>query len=269
MLIQLRNLRLRSTRSATTPNLFILGAGKCGTTALYYLLKQHRDIHVSAIKEPSFFCSYFQDVKDPITYFGLFNSPARYRVDASHVYMSNPQSPPVLAALFPKAKFIVTLRDPKRRAYSLYLHMRRNFHLDGNPLEEIGDFESALRAEAERSSSEAFFADCRQYFWNFMYCGSSCYDEQLTRYLSHFGRGQFHFLTLAELANSPDRAIGGIAKFLGLDKSDFQQARIEELNSAGAYEPPSASSDAIMEARFQGMQERVDRIVGRRLDWSL
>ena len=98
------------------PNLFILGAGKCGTTSLYHILRQHKDIHVSSIKEPSFFCWYFQVVKDPITYFHLFDSNARYRLEASHVYMSNPETAPVLKALFPQAKFIVTLRNPKKRS---------------------------------------------------------------------------------------------------------------------------------------------------------
>lgn len=37
------------------PNLFVLGAGKCGTTSLYHLLQRHPDIHVCDPKEPSFF----------------------------------------------------------------------------------------------------------------------------------------------------------------------------------------------------------------------
>jgi len=160
------------------PNVFILGAGKCGTTSLYHILRQHQDIHISSIKEPSFFCSYFQMVKDPITYFRLFNSDARYRLDTSHVYMSNPETAPVLKGLFPQAKFIVILRDPKKRAYSLYLHMRRFNHHDGQPFEDLTDFVAALKAEEERYASATFFENCRQYFWNFMYCRSSLYDQQ-------------------------------------------------------------------------------------------
>jgi hypothetical protein len=37
------------------PNLFIVGAPKCGTTSLYEWLKGHPDIHMSPFKEPCYF----------------------------------------------------------------------------------------------------------------------------------------------------------------------------------------------------------------------
>ena len=39
------------------PNLFIIGAPKCGTTFLYYYLRQHPDIFFPSFKEPHFFGS--------------------------------------------------------------------------------------------------------------------------------------------------------------------------------------------------------------------
>jgi len=37
------------------PNLFIIGASKCGTTSLYNILKRQKDICMSSIKEPHYF----------------------------------------------------------------------------------------------------------------------------------------------------------------------------------------------------------------------
>jgi len=37
------------------PNFLIVGAAKCGTTSLYYSLKQHPDVFMSNPKEPDFF----------------------------------------------------------------------------------------------------------------------------------------------------------------------------------------------------------------------
>ena len=37
------------------PNLFILGAPKCGTTSIAYYLNQHPEIFVSPYKEPHYF----------------------------------------------------------------------------------------------------------------------------------------------------------------------------------------------------------------------
>ncbi len=155
------------------PNLFILGAGKCGTTSLYHLLERHPEIKASEIKEPSFFCSYFQVIQNPIVYFHLFDPPRKYRLDASHVYFSNPETPQVLFDLFPDARFILSLRHPKARAHSLYQHMRRARHADGRPLELVETFQDALALEAERFHSDSFFSTCRHYFWNFMYMRSS------------------------------------------------------------------------------------------------
>jgi hypothetical protein len=39
----------------TLPNFFVIGAGKSGTTSLYYYLEQHPEVYMSPIKEPNFF----------------------------------------------------------------------------------------------------------------------------------------------------------------------------------------------------------------------
>jgi len=38
------------------PNVFIVGAAKCGTTAPYEYLRRHPDIYMSPEKEPAYFC---------------------------------------------------------------------------------------------------------------------------------------------------------------------------------------------------------------------
>ena len=251
------------------PNLFILGAGKCGTTSLYHLLERHPEIKVSAVKEPSFFCSHFQVISNPVTYFGLFDSDRKYRVDASHVYFSNPETAPILASLFPEAKFILALRDPKARALSLYQQMRRAVHVDGQPMELAECFNSALALEAERFASPAFRQNCRHYFWNFMYMRSSIYDEQLARYLRFYPRERFLVTSLAELQTNPAGVVQSIAEFLELDSAGFGDG-IPYANVAPAYDVDFApESLALMDAQFGDLTERVDRLVGRALDWSL
>ena len=39
------------------PNLFIVGAGKAGTFAMYHYLNQHPQIFMSPVKEPNYFGS--------------------------------------------------------------------------------------------------------------------------------------------------------------------------------------------------------------------
>ncbi len=204
------------------PNLFILGAGKSGTTSLYNYLKQHPSIFMSPIKEPTFFCQDFQVVKNPIRYFELFDSVNNEAIigDASHVYLTNPSTARVLNGLFPESQFVVVLRNPADRAYSLYHHMRRR------GLEWIGTFEKALQAEEERVSSRRFRERCPQYLWNFFYFRSGLYGEQLQRYFSLFDRKQFHILTLEELVANPTDSIKAIFRFLGVSEDCVPQMRV-------------------------------------------
>ena len=113
-------------QSFNVPNLFILGAGKCGTTTIYHYLMRHPSIYMSRIKEPTHFCRLFQVVKNPIEYYQLFDGAKgeSFIGEASHAYLTDPSSCRVIKALFPLAKFILILRNPADRAYSLYNHMR-------------------------------------------------------------------------------------------------------------------------------------------------
>ena len=43
------------------PNLFIIGAPKCGTTSIYSFLKQHPEISFPNLKEPKYFSSIDQN----------------------------------------------------------------------------------------------------------------------------------------------------------------------------------------------------------------
>ena len=58
------------------PDFFIVGAPKCGTTALYHYLSQHPSIYMPALKEPHFFCRDFPSfgkIHDMNAYLELFD----------------------------------------------------------------------------------------------------------------------------------------------------------------------------------------------------
>jgi len=249
-----------------TPNLFLLGAGKCGTTTVHHALSLIPDVHTCKPKEPSFFCSYFNVVGDPISYFNLFDSPARWRCDASHVYFSNPETPPVLKALFPEARFILILRDPVERAFSLFRHNRRLFHRDGRPFELAETFEEALECEDARLADPAFPRTCRQYLWNFAYAESSRFDVQIRRYFDLYPRERFHIATLDELKADPFAYAQSVAGFLDVGLPDGFAYAPKNLSEGGAQ--MSAKCRAYLEDRLSGVRERTDALAGRPLDWS-
>jgi len=261
--------QLLSETTFGTPNLFILGAAKCGTTSLWYVLSRHPDVQVSRVKEPSFFCSYFQDISNPVIYFSLFDENRKWRVDSSHVYLTNPESHEILSRLFPGARFILILRDPIKRAHALYRWMRRYNHADGNPYEPIDSFTEALHVENDRYHSSTFWKECRQYPWNFFYCRSSLYYEQVERYLKVYPLKQFLVLTLADFARDPTTACEQIAKFLQIDAGPLLVSDEWQFNvDASAEEPPVEAVD-FLQPKLCDVQSRTEQLLGLSLNFSM
>ena len=252
-----------------TPNLFILGAAKCGTTSLYNVLSRHPEVHVSYIKEPSFFCSYFQAVSNPVIYHSLFDNKSKWRVDASTMYLTNPETPEVLSHLFPEARFIIILRDPVKRAHALYRWMRRHDHVDGKPYELIDCFNEAVNIENERFHSPAFWQGCRMYPWNYFYWRSSLYYEQIERYFKVFRREQILVLTLADFAADPGSSCDSISEFLGIDLQPFLGSDEWSFNvDASPSAPPVEAIDFLRE-KLSDVKPRTEQLLELSLNFSM
>ncbi|MFQ5518600.1 MAG: sulfotransferase, partial [Mariprofundus sp.] len=130
------------------PDFFIVGAPKCGTTAMYTYLQAHPDIFMSEVKEPYYFCSDlgFHRFRNEQEYLKLFSvaSPQQRIGEASTWYLYSSQAAAAIHAFNTDARIIVMLRNPVDMMYSLYSH----FLYIGS--EETDSFEAALAAEEER-----------------------------------------------------------------------------------------------------------------------
>ncbi len=194
------------------PNFFILGAAKSGTTSLYSYLREHEDIFMSPVKEPTFFCDSFQVVPNPVDYLALFQGATsqRWIGEASHGYLTCPKSAALIRAFAPGARFVVILRNPVDRAFSLYNHMAHN----GD--EWIGSFEKALDVEERRAQDPWFQRHNPQYFYNYLYYRSGLYAEQIERYFKLFDRDRFLFLLYDELKTDGLAVLRRICSFLDI-----------------------------------------------------
>lgn len=240
------------------PNFFILGAGRCGTTTLHHMLKQHKQIFMSKVKEPSFFCSYFQIVKNPIDYFQLFKYCKNEIAigESSHVYFSNPETPQVLHSLFPDAKFVLIFRNPTNRAYSMYNWARNK------GVESIKTFKAAIKIENKRYNDPKFFKNCPYYFWNFMYTKSSYYHIQWKRYLKYYNRDQFLVLNLYEFSNDPHYWVERVHDFLGVDTS-FRP--IVEHRHKAKYKPMDLKIRKFLDEHFKETIYQTEKLAGYKL----
>lgn len=122
---------------AELPNLVVIGAMKCGTTALHRYLDAHPEIGMSAMKETNFFVGpEFRD-EEPEPwwrggqwhrgidwYASLFDpaKPVRGETSPSYTSPDHPQVPGRMAKVVPDARLVYLVRDPLDRALSQYQH---------------------------------------------------------------------------------------------------------------------------------------------------
>ncbi|MEQ9093167.1 MAG: sulfotransferase, partial [Miltoncostaeaceae bacterium] len=110
------------------PNFFILGAPKCGTTALSEYLRRHPQVFMSSPKEPHYFCDDFDYYYAPGRrsldhYLHLYDGagPEHLAVgEASVWYLYSQTAAANIAAFDPGARAIVMLRNPVEMVPSLH-----------------------------------------------------------------------------------------------------------------------------------------------------
>jgi hypothetical protein len=210
------------TRELTIkPNFFIVGAPKCGTTALYDYLSPHPDVFMPRLKEPKFFAPdldsgtewegrYF--VRDEKTYLSLFaDALMKKRVgEASAVYLSSEVAAQRMKEFSPLAKIIIMLRSPVEMMYAL--HNQRVF--DG--YEDISNFEEALDAEEDRKQGRrlpARTANIKALFYRDM----ARYAGQVERFLNAFGRDSVHIIIFDDFKSDVAASYRSTLGFLELD----------------------------------------------------
>ena len=130
---------------------FIVGAPKCGTTALFDYLTQHPQVFEPAHKEPNFFGADLNGdthYKASAAYAALFApaAPGQLCGEGSTWYLFSKLAAQEIAQAYPAANIIIMLRQPVELLYSLHSQMV----FDGFN-EDIVDFEEALAAEPDRA----------------------------------------------------------------------------------------------------------------------
>jgi Sulfotransferase family len=199
------------------PNLFVVGAGKGGTTSLWHYLGQHPDAFMSAVKEPCFFATSSFPRATPVVdeardYLRLFADSRDERLvgEASPTYLAAEEAPVRIKAASPDAKILVSLREPVDRVHSLYLEMVKN----GG---ERRSFREAVADEVMRAIDRP------------PYVNSTLYAAFVQRYLETFGDRVF-VLFFEELAANPRRTMRAVYRFLGVDHNFAERLNVAARN---------------------------------------
>lgn len=202
---------------ANTPNFFIVGAPKCGTTSLSRYLTEHPDIFFSHPKEPLFFGSDL-DHKwkkfDLDQYISLFDEASTEKCigEGSVWNLYSEKAAEEIKAFEPDAKIIVMLRDPVGLISSLH----RQFLVSGN--ETIRDCDEALAAEPARREGEKISR--RAHFpAGLLYTDVARFADQVERYLNAFDRDRVHIILYDDLKEDTESVYDDVLQFLEVDDS--------------------------------------------------
>jgi hypothetical protein len=197
------------------PTFFIIGAPKCGTTALYTWLNAHPQICMSQPKEPQFFAEDIFGHQRNITNIGDYlrcfdnKTVVEEAGEASTCYLASPSAAEQIKTFSPNAKIVVMLRNPVEVMYSL--HSERVF----SHMETIRDFASAVDSTAERTWAAGRFRG--QPVIRPSYREMVRFSDQIRRYMDLFSRNYIHVILLEDLLSSPVEAYKSTLDFLGLE----------------------------------------------------
>jgi hypothetical protein len=199
--------------SVAKPNLFIVGAPKCGTTAWVEYLGTHPDIFFPERKEPSFFCPDLlpeQRVQTLDAYLDLFSGSAGAKIvgEASPTYLRSGEAPRRVADFNPKAKILIFLREQEDFLPSLHNQLVFNGE------EPITDFETAWRLSGERRREDVP-ASCNDVRL-LDYKEAGRFSEQVERWFDCFPEEQIRVFQFRDWVAHPREAYLEILDFLGL-----------------------------------------------------
>jgi hypothetical protein len=205
------------------PNFFIVGAPKCGTTALSAYLRSHPEIFLCWPKEPLFFCSDFprlSEVRSRAEYLDLFSKAPEEAVavgEASALYLYSDHALAAIREFDPRAKLIAMLRNPVDLAHAYHSQLLYALSEDVPDFERAWDLQDARRAGAsipERCLEPALL----------QYRSVAMLGAQVERLLSLFPRDQVKLILFDDFKDSSASVYADVLGFLGVEhdgRSEF------------------------------------------------
>jgi hypothetical protein len=196
------------------PNLFIVGAPKCGTTAWVEYLRTHPDIFFPNSKEDCFFAldlPGFRFIHSEAEYSKLFAGSGGAKIvgEASAMYLFSDAAAGAIRLYNPDAKILIFLREQEDYLPSLHNQFLREF------AEEIEDFETVWRLSGRRPP-DTIPTTCLEPR-TLDYAAMGRFSEQIERYLTVFPPEQVRVIHFRDWIADPRRTYLAILDFLGLD----------------------------------------------------
>lgn len=208
-----------------TIDVFIVGAPKCGTTALFKYLGEHPGIYVpdflygnAGKAEANHFASDFLDEQNPmrdrVHYLSFFKNagPDQILCDASVFHLYSSEAPAAIHAYNPDAKIIIMLRDPVDFMFSYFKEVR----FQG--IERASSFARALDLEEKRMEGQSIDESLDFQHSVLGYRKLAHFSVYVKRYLEVFPRKQILFIKADDFFADTKSIFKVVLDFIGVEE---------------------------------------------------
>lgn len=235
------------------PNFIIAGFPKCGTTSLHHYLSEHPQIFMPSQKELHFFTyeilsklkngpkdgavkkTQIQDSKKYLDFYRNVKNEIAVG-DASPSYINYPNQFLKIKEYLEDPKFIIVLRDPINRAYSNYLHLKREQR-------ETLTFKEAVNRENKRIKDK--YSD----FWYYKF--NSTYYNKILKAKETFK--EVLIITSEELNENHEATMKKVYKFLDVDCDFITKRKSNRFNKGGYYKKNLFTKIIFQPSKFKNL----------------
>jgi hypothetical protein len=205
------------TKPERFPDFFLIGAPRCGTTALSSYLADNPQVCFSRPKEPHYFSLFAppasrNDLETAYLarYFSHYRQSHKTIGEGSVSYLYSPDALRRILSLNPEARFIAILRNPLDMLPSYHLRMRFTF------MEDVEDFATAWGLQETRARGERIPKHCLDHHL-LLYREVAAFGLQIERLYQLAGRDRSLVLLFDDLVRDPLIEYKRVLKFIGVE----------------------------------------------------
>ena len=217
------------SQASIRPNFFIIGAPRCGTTALSTYLAEHPRIGFSRPKETQFFCTDLPGIgfvtDDPDEYiklcFGHCAGKDHLAIGEGSVWnLFSQKAVGKILSFNPNARFIIMVRNPTDLCVAIYEKRREMLQ------EDAPTFEQAWRLEEERRSGRNLPTHYRKEIGVHGYRDVASLGEQVARAYAQIPESQRLTIVFDDFVADTGGVYAKVLAFLGVPndgRTDFSR----------------------------------------------
>ena len=265
----------------------IIGAQKCGTTALSAYMNKHPFCTGSNNKEPLLFTKYYKEklgLKRIVEYY-CFNKFLKNRgnclfFEATPDYIYEEEVPARIYRYNPQIKMIFLVREPVSRAISEYnmgcrYAIEKNLCVREDPDREYFDclkqpdrypFRWFVEEEFRKMKETGSRLPSAFHYPDMIRHGF--YNEQLERYYQYFNPDQFLILDSKDLKEKKRETLSAIEDFLEIPHYDWPENELENSNIGVYTQQVPAEYKQFLKEYFKPWNEKFFELIGKRMDWQ-